>query len=121
MSDVPTPAKAEAFLATFFDIDFVRNAKITEEDDDYGKKLATTKLACIIPAENKRKFYHATLYERGIICHYGRLDKNGDPKYSQPYTQKTTSVYEARRLYNEKVRSKMFPKGEYELVEEETF
>lgn len=110
MSAIPTPAEAEKFLDLFFDLELA-NQTLVEQDPDLGEILETTRLHCIIPEKNARKFYHITLYEYGYIAHYGRLDDDMKPKYKSEDIKKFPYRADARKAYDGKVHSKRFPSG----------
>lgn len=118
MSGIPTPNEAEKFLDLFFDIELA-NKQLVEQDPELGEILETTRLQCIISKKNARKFYHITLYEKGYVAHYGRLDDNLEPKYKAAHPKKFDYRSEARAAYSEKVNSKLMPRGKrdrYTLV-----
>lgn len=121
MSGIPTPAEAERFLDLFFDLELA-NKELVEQDPELGEIQETTRLHCIIPEKNARKFYHITLYERGYIAYYGRLNDNLEPKYKTPHIEKFDYRSAAREAYRKKVDSKLHPpsnKDQYSLIEVE--
>jgi predicted DNA-binding WGR domain protein len=118
MSAIPTPAEADKFLSLFFDLELA-NKTIAEQDIELGLMKETTRLQCIIPEKNVRKFYHITLYEYGYIAYYGRLDKNLECKYRTPFVQKFDNPSTAKTAYQEKIELKRFPprgKDSYDFI-----
>lgn len=117
-----TNSEAESFLSLFFDLEFLNEKMVIEDEDKWGKKLKITRLQCIIPSKNARKYYHITLYEKGFIAHYGRLDEKLRPKGQQQFSQHFDSQSAARWAFDEKVSSKTYPpsgKDRYTVVETE--